>query len=112
SGRSAGRLRGGPPAELPRGSRTAGVAPDGPGGRARWAAGAPGAYRLGMNGSLPGHGDRPRPRLAPSALASVAVGGLLLCTWFWVSLALLVTGLGALPALGGGLLLLVPWLLL
>lgn len=65
-----------------------------------------------MNDSLAGHGDRPRPRLSPSAIASVAVGGLLLCSWFWVSLALLITGLGALPALGSGLLLLVPWLLL
>src|SRR5699024_10838767 len=112
SGRSARDLRHGSPDDLRRGSRTAGVFPHGPGGRARWAAGAPGAYCLGMNDSLPGHGDRPRPRLAPSAIASVAVGGLLLCTWFWVSLALLVTGLGALPALGGGLLLLMPWLLL
>src|SRR5699024_7250882 len=95
SGRSARDLRHGSPDDLRRGSRTAGVFPHGPGGRARWAAGAPGAYCLGMNDSLPGHGDRP-----------------LLWTWFWVSLALLVTGLGALPALGGGLLLLVPWLLL
>src|SRR5699024_8725166 len=90
----------------------AGVFPRRPGGRARWAAGPRGAYCRDMNDSLAGHGDRPRPRLSPSAIASVAVGGLLLCSWFWVSLALLITGLGALPALGSGLLLLVPWLLL
>ncbi|HEX7351251.1 sensor histidine kinase [Brachybacterium sp.] len=53
----------------------------------------------------------PRPRLTPSSLASVAVGGLLFGTWFWISLAVLVTGLSALPALGSGLLLLMPWLL-
>lgn len=51
------------------------------------------------------------PRLAPAALASVVVGGLLLCTWFWISLALFGIGLSSLPALGSGLLLLVPWLL-
>ena len=52
-----------------------------------------------------------RSRLSPAALASVVVGGLLLGSWFWVSLAVLVGGVSALPALGSGLLLLVPWLL-
>ena len=65
-----------------------------------------------MNDSLTGSGDRPRPRLSPASIASVAIGGLLLCTWFWISLALLITGISALPALGSGLVLLLPWLLL
>lgn len=64
-----------------------------------------------MSVSLAGSADRPRPRLSPASIASVAVGGILLCTWFWVSLALLITGIGGLPALGSGLLLLIPWLL-
>ena len=54
----------------------------------------------------------PRPRLTPASIASVAVGGLLLCTWFWISLFLVISGISALPALGSGLLLLVPWLLI
>ena len=65
-----------------------------------------------MTVSPAGRADRPRPRLAPASIASVAVGGILLCTWFWVSLSLLITGLGGLPALGSGLLLLIPWLLM
>ncbi|MGP9604306.1 sensor histidine kinase [Brachybacterium sp. AOP42-E1-35] len=52
-----------------------------------------------------------RSRLAPSALASVVVGGLLFYSWFWASLTLLLGGLASLPALGTGLLLLIPWLL-
>ena len=52
-----------------------------------------------------------RSRLAPSPLASVVVGGLLFYSWFWVSLTLLIGGLASLPALGTGLLLLIPWLL-
>ncbi|WP_394216016.1 sensor histidine kinase [Brachybacterium vulturis] len=65
-----------------------------------------------MTASLTGPGDRPRPRLSPASIASVAIGGLLLCTWFWLSMALLVAGISTLPALGSGLLLLLPWLLL
>ncbi|ATG55151.1 sensor histidine kinase [Brachybacterium ginsengisoli] len=65
-----------------------------------------------MTVSPAGRADRPRPRLEPASIASVAVGGILLCTWFWVSLSLLITGLGGLPALGSGLLLLIPWLLM
>jgi signal transduction histidine kinase len=42
----------------------------------------------------------------------VVVGGVLSITWGFASIVMLVTGLGALPALGSGLLLLVPWLLL
>ncbi|MFC7458494.1 sensor histidine kinase [Brachybacterium sp. GCM10030267] len=53
-----------------------------------------------------------RSRLSLAALASVIVGGLLFCTWFWISLTMLFTGLGSLPAMGTGLLLLIPWLLL
>ena len=52
-----------------------------------------------------------RPRVTPASLASVLIGGLLLLTWFWVSITLLFGGLGSLPALGSGLLLLVPWVL-
>ncbi|GAA1487193.1 sensor histidine kinase [Brachybacterium fresconis] len=52
-----------------------------------------------------------RPRLTAAALASVLLGGLLFCSWFWISLTLLLGGLGSLPALGSGLFLLVPWLL-
>ena len=55
--------------------------------------------------------SRSSPRLSPAALASVVVGGLLLCSWFWISLAVLITGLSSLPALGAGLLLLLPWML-
>lgn len=51
------------------------------------------------------------PRLGLPALASVVVGGVLFCTWFWISLAVLLSGLGSLLALGTGLLLLVPWVL-
>ncbi|ASK66783.1 sensor histidine kinase [Brachybacterium avium] len=65
-----------------------------------------------MNDSIAEDGNHPRARLTPASIASVAVGGLLLCTWFWISLALLVTGISLLPALGSGLLLLLPWLLL
>ncbi|WP_422117236.1 sensor histidine kinase [Brachybacterium sp. UNK5269] len=54
---------------------------------------------------------RRRSRVNPAALASVIVGGLLFCSWFWISLAVLLTGLSALPALGSGLLLLIPWIL-
>ncbi len=39
------------------------------------------------------------------------IGGLLFCSWFWISLTLLVSGFASLPALGTGLLLLIPWLL-
>jgi signal transduction histidine kinase len=53
-----------------------------------------------------------RSRISPAALASVVVGGVLSVTWCVASLLMLVTGLGALPALGSGLLLLIPWLLL
>ena len=53
-----------------------------------------------------------RSRLSPAALASVVVGGVLSLTWGVGSIAMLVMGLSALPALGSGLLLLVPWLLL
>ena len=53
-----------------------------------------------------------RYRLSPAALASVVVGGVLSITWGVGSIAMLVMGLSALPALGSGLLLLVPWLLL
>src|SRR5690625_1252249 len=52
-----------------------------------------------------------RPRLSLPAVAAVVIGGVLFCSWFWISLMLLATGLGALPVLGTGLLLLVPWLL-
>ena len=55
---------------------------------------------------------RPRSRLTPASLASVVVGGLLFCSWFWISLTLFVAGLTSLPALGTGLLLLIPWTLL
>ncbi|MDN5820981.1 MAG: sensor histidine kinase [Brachybacterium sp.] len=65
-----------------------------------------------MNDSITEDGTRPLARLTPASIASVAVGGLLLCTWFWISLALLITGISLLPALGSGLLLLLPWLLL
>ena len=53
-----------------------------------------------------------RSRISPAALASVVVGGVLSVSWGVVSILMLVTGLSALPALGSGLLLLVPWLLL
>ncbi len=53
-----------------------------------------------------------RSRISPAALASVVVGGVLSVTWCVASLLMLASGLGALPALGSGLLLLVPWLLL
>ncbi|GAA1488313.1 sensor histidine kinase [Brachybacterium sacelli] len=53
-----------------------------------------------------------RPRLTAAAFASVLLGGLLFCSWFWISLTLLLTGVGSLPVLGSGLFLLVPWLLL
>lgn len=52
-----------------------------------------------------------RSRLSPPALASVVVGGVLFCSWFWISLTLLLSGVGSLPALGSGLLLLIPWVL-
>lgn len=52
-----------------------------------------------------------RPRLTAAALTSVLLGGLLFCSWFWISLTMLLGGLGSLPALGSGLFLLVPWLL-
>ncbi|WP_341855125.1 histidine kinase [Brachybacterium sp. GPGPB12] len=53
-----------------------------------------------------------RSRISPAALASVVVGGVLSLTWCVASIVMLVTGLSALPALGAGSLLLVPWLLL
>jgi signal transduction histidine kinase len=53
-----------------------------------------------------------RSRISPAALASVAVGGVLSVSWGVASIAMLVTGVSALPALGSGLLLLIPWLLL
>ena len=53
-----------------------------------------------------------RSRISPAALASVVVGGVLSLTWCVASIVMLVTGLSALPALGSGLLLLIPWLLL
>ena len=53
-----------------------------------------------------------RSRISPAALASVVVGGVLSVSWGVVSILMLVTGLSALPALGSGLLLLIPWLLL
>ena len=53
-----------------------------------------------------------RSRISPAALASVVVGGVLSVYWGVVSILMLVTGLSALPALGSGLLLLIPWLLL
>ncbi|MGP9537466.1 sensor histidine kinase [Brachybacterium sp. AOP43-C2-M15] len=56
-------------------------------------------------------GARPRPRLTPASIATVVVGGLLFLSWFWMSLATLIAGISALPALGSGLLLLLPWLL-
>ncbi|MGP5077768.1 sensor histidine kinase [Brachybacterium alimentarium] len=52
-----------------------------------------------------------RPRLSASALASVLLGGLLFFSWFWISITIFFTGLGSLPALGTGLLLLIPWFL-
>ncbi|GAB4096475.1 histidine kinase [Brachybacterium horti] len=52
-----------------------------------------------------------RARVTPASLASVVIGGMLLLTWFWISLTLLLTGIGSLPALGSGFLLLVPWVL-
>ncbi|MGO1353497.1 MAG: sensor histidine kinase, partial [Brachybacterium tyrofermentans] len=54
----------------------------------------------------------PRSRLHAAALASVLLGGLLFLSWFWISLVLLFSGLSALPALGSGLLLIIPWLLI
>jgi signal transduction histidine kinase len=65
-----------------------------------------------MDDTIAGRENRPRPRLTPASIASVAVGGVLFCSWFWISLVVVVSGLGALPALGSGLLLLLPWLLL
>lgn len=53
-----------------------------------------------------------RPRSFAAALGSVLLWGPLCFTWFWLSLALLIGGISALPALGTGLLLLIPWLLL
>ena len=76
----------------------------------------PEAYCQGMDDTLArppaGPETPPRPRLTPASIASVAVGGLLLCTWFWISLFLVISGISALPALGSGLLLLIPWLLI
>ena len=57
-------------------------------------------------------GEPARSRISPAALASVVVGGVLSLTWCVASIVMLVAGLSALPALGSGLLLLVPWLLL
>lgn len=52
-----------------------------------------------------------RPRLRAAAVAGVVIGGLLFSTWFWISITILITGIGSLPALGSGLLLIIPWLL-
>ena len=52
----------------------------------------------------------PRARLTPASLASVVVSALVGLTWGVASVALLVGGISALPALGSGLLLLIPWL--
>lgn len=52
-----------------------------------------------------------RPRITPASLASVVVGGVLSFTWLILSVTMLIAGLSALPALGAGLLLLIPWLL-
>lgn len=91
--------------------RRVGVFPRVGAGRTRWDGRPCGAYCHGMDDSTAGARDGTRPRLTPASLASVVVGGLLLCTWFWMSLAVLFTGIGALPALGSGLILLIPWLL-
>ncbi|WP_114856004.1 sensor histidine kinase [Brachybacterium sp. YJGR34] len=65
-----------------------------------------------MNSITAAPPPRRRARLNLAALASVVVGGLLFLSWFWISVVLVLTGLSALPALGSGFLLLVPWLLL
>ncbi|MCT1429263.1 histidine kinase [Brachybacterium muris] len=54
----------------------------------------------------------PDPRLRIPSLATVIVEGLLALLWGWVSITLLLTGVGSLFALGSGLLLLVPWVVL
>src|SRR5699024_8538190 len=64
-----------------------------------------------MDDTLVHPAPEPRPRLSLPAVAAVVIGGVLFCSWFWLSLMLLATGLGALPVLGTGLLLLVPSLL-
>src|SRR5699024_412206 len=51
------------------------------------------------------------PRLSRPAVGAAVRGGVRVCSWFWIRLMVLATGLGARPVLGAGLLLLVPWLL-
>lgn len=53
---------------------------------------------------------RPRTHLVAGA-ASVLVSGLLGISWLWISITLLATGIGSIPAAGSGLLLLIPWIL-
>ena len=55
---------------------------------------------------------RRAPRLRASSVAAVVLGGVLAIIWLPLTLSLLIGGLGALPALGSGLLLLIPWILL
>lgn len=54
----------------------------------------------------------PDQRLRIPSLATVIVEGLLALAWGWISISLLLTGVGSLFALGSGLLLLVPWVVL
>lgn len=55
------------------------------------------------------------PRTRPSHLfasaASVLLSGLLGLTWLWISVSVFFTGLAAIPAVGAGMLLLIPWVL-
>lgn len=68
----------------------------------------------------PPRGQFPSPRRIPThgrphrlaAAASVIVGGALAWIWLPLSLSLLATGIGALPAAGTGILLLIPWVML
>src|SRR5699024_1555348 len=92
-------------------SARAGVFPRRSGGWSRWA-GVRSRNTVGvMDDTLVHPAPEHRPRLSLPAVAAVVIGGVLFCSWFWISLMLLATGLGALPVLGTGLLLLVPWLL-
>src|SRR5690606_23169955 len=92
-------------------SAGAGAFPRRSGGWAPWENGAA-PNTVGVMSVTPSPpAPRRRSRVNPAALASVIVGGLLFCSWFWISLAVLLTGLSALPALGSGLLLLIPWIL-
>jgi signal transduction histidine kinase len=78
------------------------------------ASGAPGPSggpgTTGTTGVPDAQRTKPRPHWFAGA-ASVLVSGLLSITWLVVSITVLVTGLGMIPAALSGLLLLIPWVL-